>query len=368
MTALTVPLPAAASDTTETFDILIEAAGTRPPVAAPKLAVIVNCYNYERYVGTTIDSVLSQGRDDVEIIVVDDGSTDGSWQVITASGVKAWKIRNSGQVGACRFGVSRTQAPFVLFLDADDMLKPGSLGKIIARIDPDVAKLQFPLTRINADGDEIGPALPTLADFRERRALAARVLRTGSYASPPTSGNVFRRDLCRLLDEVDYDKAVDGIMLSAAPFLGDVVSLSEEIGCYRVHGDNKSGQGRKPEASQIRRHAGLFSRQMDHLRRILDRIGMAGQLTPTEGMYFFVERSFCADIADGRRPGLGQTRRLLVALGNEKWPLKSKCGMVAFVLLAAVLPIGRAQQLMAYRYRFGKRSVRGFFNAMLSRA
>jgi hypothetical protein len=48
--------------------------------------------------------------------------------------------------------LDRTRAPFVLFLDADDELKPGALGMIIDRLDPGVAKLQFPLTRIDADG------------------------------------------------------------------------------------------------------------------------------------------------------------------------------------------------------------------------
>src|SRR6266478_8982636 len=139
---------------------------------SPKLAVVISCYNYESFVERAIRSVLDQGRDDCEVVVVDDGSTDGSWDVINRTGVTAFKIENSGQRLACLFGFDKTRAPFVLFLDADDELKPGALGKIIDRLDPGVAKLQFPLTRIDADGNVVSGALPALEGFRGRDALA----------------------------------------------------------------------------------------------------------------------------------------------------------------------------------------------------
>src|SRR6266436_10093186 len=125
---------------------------------SPKLAVVISCYNYESFVERAIQSVLSQGRDDFELVVVDDGSTDGSWDVISRSGVTAFKIENSGQRLACLFGLDKTKAPFVLFLDADDELKPGALGKIVDRLDPGVAKLQFSLTLIDSDGTAISGA------------------------------------------------------------------------------------------------------------------------------------------------------------------------------------------------------------------
>src|SRR6266576_6894429 len=114
----------------------------------PKLAVVISCYNYESFVERAIQSILNQARDDCEVVVVADGSTDGSWDVIKHSGVTAFRIDNRGQRAACLFGLDRTRAPFVLFLDADDELKPGALGKIIDHLDRDVAKLQFPLTQI----------------------------------------------------------------------------------------------------------------------------------------------------------------------------------------------------------------------------
>ena len=85
------------------------------------------------------------------------------------------QIDNSGALAASVFGLEKTRAPFVLFLDADDELKPGALGAIIDLLDPGVAKLQFSLTQIDAEGNTIGGPLLSLETFRGRDALARRV-------------------------------------------------------------------------------------------------------------------------------------------------------------------------------------------------
>src|SRR6266700_3723528 len=261
----------------------------------PKLAIVIACFNYERFVERAIRSVLDKSRDDCEVIVVDDGSTDGSWDVISRSGATAFRIENRGARLACLFGLDKTPAPFVLFLDADDELKPGSLGVIIDHLDPGVAKLQFPLTRIDADGNVISGAFPPLEAFRGRDVLARQVLKSGVYKSPPTSGNVFRRDLCELLREADYDKFVDGVILFAAPFLGDVVSIPEEIGCYRIHGRNDSGLGRTPDAGSLERDIDRFLARMEHLRAIVRRLEPDQELVDPRETFYFREHKLFLD-------------------------------------------------------------------------
>jgi glycosyltransferase involved in cell wall biosynthesis len=326
----------------------------------PKLAVIISCYNYESFVERAIESVLEQARDDCEVVVVDDGSTDGSWDVISRSKVRAFRIENSGARIACLFGMDHTRAPFVLFLDADDKLKPGSLGKIIDRLDPDVAKLQFPLTRIDADDKVISAAFPSLETFRERSALTRRVLKSGVYKSPPTSGNVFRRDLCELLREANYDKFVDGVILFAAPLLGDVVSISEEIGCYRIHGRNDSGLGRMPDAGSLDRDINRFLARMEHLRAVATRLNLDQQLVDPRKTFYFRERSFCLNIVSGRRPRLGALPGLLFCLACEPFSSKEKLAMASFFLMCSIIPNGRRKALLAYRFKTGHRSAHGF--------
>src|SRR5581483_1508115 len=230
-----------------------------------------------------------------ELLVVDDGSTDGSWETITRCAVTAFKIENRGQLGACLFGVEKTRAKFILFLDADDELKPGSLARLVAELDERVAKLQFGLTLIDAESNPIG-SFSSLESYRERDKLVNEVLRRGVYKTPPTSGNVFRRDVCELLREIDYDKAVDGVILFAAPFFGEIVSLSEELGNYRVHGLNDSQLGQLPTAAILRRDIARFVARTEHLRAILARIAPDRTLVQPQSAFYYRERHFCLRI------------------------------------------------------------------------
>ncbi len=333
--------------------------------ATPRLAVIITCFNYEAFVGHAIRSVLDQGRNDCELVVIDDGSTDGSWDAVQRAGVKALQTANRGQREACIAGLAMTTAPFVLFLDADDELKPGSLAAILENLDEGVAKLQFALTRIDAGGQTISSAVPALATFRDRTALRDNVLRTGVYTTPPTSGNVFRRDVCALLAEATYDRAVDGVILFAAPFHGDIVSLADELGRYRIHGRNDSGLGRPPDAASLERDLTRFARRTDHLRDHLARLGQAGALVRTDDAFFFLERSLCLDVALGRRPAPMLLLRLLRRLWQERLPVRTRLVMSCFFVGATLAPRATAQRLLGYRFNVGRRSGRDLVQALI---
>jgi glycosyltransferase involved in cell wall biosynthesis len=330
----------------------------------PKLAVIITCFNYEDFVERAIRSVLAQKRDDCELIVIDDGSTDGSWEVIRRCQVRAFNIDNRGQLAACIFGLDHTRAPFVLFLDADDELKPGSLAIIVDELDENLAKLQFALALIDADGNPMG-TFSSLDKFRDRDLMLEEVLRRGVYKTPPTSGNVFRRDLCQLLREVDYDRAVDGVILFAAPLFGDVLSLSEELGCYRVHGRNDSCLGQPPTAWSLERDVSRFVARMEHLRAIVRRLAPDRELVESPKAFYYRERKFCLDIVSGDRPRLMMLPKLLAGLAAEPYSLRQKLAMLAFFVLGSVLPNERAKGLLAYRSKRGGHSVLGFTREIL---
>ena len=333
---------------------------------APRLAIVITCWNYELYVARAINSVVDQAHPDCELVVIDDGSTDSSWEVIDREGVTAYRIANGGARSACLFGLKHTTAPFVLFLDADDELMPGSIQKIIAQLDSDVAKLQFPLIRINQDGVVISGPVPNLASFRDRH-LTTSVLRTGVYTSPPTSGNVFRRDLCQLLEEVDYENWVDGIMLFAAPFLGDIVSLAEPLGRYRVHGRNDSGLGRLPDPKLLHKEINRFVDRMGHLRNFLAKLGMGDQLVPAKQAYFYLERSFYLAVAEGRRVSMATVLKLIRKLWSGPHSTKSKLEFSLFLFLTGMLPNRRAQLSLAYRLDVGERTVTGFLQTVFGK-
>ena len=89
------------------------------------LSVIVPCYNGEKFIGRCLESLVNQTLQDIEIIVINDGSTDNSQGIIDSyankyHNIKAYKIPNSGIADARNFGVSKVETPYFGFLDCDD--------------------------------------------------------------------------------------------------------------------------------------------------------------------------------------------------------------------------------------------------------
>lgn len=331
-----------------------------------RLAVIINCYNYAEYVERAIRSVLAQARDDCELIVVDDGSTDASWEIIGRTGVTAYRIENGGQRRACVFGLGRTAAPFVLFLDADDELAPGALDAIIPHLKSSIAKLQFCLSRIDSDGNKLGSAVPEPDLIRATGDLSERVRRTGVYVSPPTSGNVFRRDLCELLRDADYDDAVDGIIVLAAPFFGEVVSLPEELGRYRVHSRNMSGVGRAIDTGKIEQHMQRFKNLVAHLNRAMPADTKLPQLD-AERTFFYLEKKSVVASIDRRMDRFRQLPMLIRAISGDYFSAKRKLALSLFHILIAFLPIGMSRRLIEVRYRPEQRTAIALAKAMVGR-
>jgi len=101
-----------------------------------QVSVIIPCYNYEQYVGRAIESVKEQKGVDWELIVVNDGSTDGSLEVIREAIGDDPRCRvidkaNTGVADTRNAGAMASEAPFICFLDADDFLMPGALRRLL---------------------------------------------------------------------------------------------------------------------------------------------------------------------------------------------------------------------------------------------
>jgi glycosyltransferase involved in cell wall biosynthesis len=100
------------------------------------ISVVIPCYNAEAFLQETIASVLSQTYDHYEIILVDDGSTDGTASVIQSYGtqVRAVFTPNRGASAARNLGTSLAQGEFIQYLDADDLLAPEALAARVAAL------------------------------------------------------------------------------------------------------------------------------------------------------------------------------------------------------------------------------------------
>jgi glycosyltransferase involved in cell wall biosynthesis len=218
----------------------------------PELSIVVPVHNVADYLAECLESILGQPGADVEVIAVDDASTDDSPAILekyAAADPRLDVLRLEGNVGLGRarnVGIARASGRYLMFVDSDDALEPGALQAIAARIgaagDPDV--VMFGFARVHPDGravldprsNALGPPaivraadrpdlleiIPSAWNKAYRREFIARwgfTFAAGYYEDVPwTYPLLMAADRIATLDRVcyRYRQRTDGSILSSA--------------------------------------------------------------------------------------------------------------------------------------------------------
>jgi glycosyltransferase involved in cell wall biosynthesis len=213
------------------------------PRPEPLVSIVITNFNYGCFVGAAIDSALRQTYPHVEVIVVDDGSTDDSRSVIAGYGAHiqpCWQA-NGGQGAGYNAGFALSRGDIILFLDSDDMLQPDTVARVAAAFSADISKTQYYLRAVDAEGQDLGRTLPNLPFSPADPLQHLRLY--GYYAAPPGTGAAYNR---RFLAQVmpmpaeQFRFGADGYVSVLAPLFGRVVSLDETLALYRIHDRNVS--------------------------------------------------------------------------------------------------------------------------------
>lgn len=149
------------------------------------LSIIIPVYNLEQYIRITLDSLIKEMSDDVEIIVVNDGSLDNSEFAVneyidshTNYNIHLCTKKNGGVSSARNIGTDKSNGEYVLYLDGDDYLSEGSLKAIVNSLKinkPDI--LFWPYRTVNEQGDVVNSsAFKIDFDYQENGCLALQRL------------------------------------------------------------------------------------------------------------------------------------------------------------------------------------------------
>lgn len=305
----------------------------------PLVSVAINNYNYGRFLNAAIESALNQSYQQVEVIVVDDGSTDESADVIAGYGSRITAIRqaNAGQAAALNSGFARSRGDVVIFLDADDVLLPDIVETVAAafRDTPDLARVQYRLAVVNADGVRTGERIPEGYSAMPSGDLRRLVARFNNYAWwSPTSGNAFSTKVLRqVLPMPDaYRRAADYYLVRAATLCGPIRSFGKIGALYRTHGANHYRR-EGLDVAQIRMQISLINDTHDRLREFAARIQ-------------FGEFPACA--SDSLDLPFFALRLTSLRLEREKHPLAAD-RLLPLAWRGAAVALRQMQRSLAYR-------------------
>jgi glycosyltransferase involved in cell wall biosynthesis len=215
----------------------------------PLVSILINNYNYGQFLTEAIDSALNQTYPNIEVIVVDDGSTDNSREIIASYGEKIIPVlkENGGQASAMNSGYAASHGDLICFLDSDDKFNNNKIAVVVDMFNIMVTKNRFiMLYDILEFFDENG----RLLGDREPRYLLkhppnlykyARKYRFLPFAATSTSGLSMSRQLADIIfpiPEEDGRIAADAFIVYGAGLIGEIYGINKSLALYRVHGKN----------------------------------------------------------------------------------------------------------------------------------
>jgi glycosyltransferase involved in cell wall biosynthesis len=246
----------------------------------PLISVCITNHNYAQFLRDAIESVLAQSYPRVELVVVDDGSTDDSRRVIDRYGDRLVPIfrAQSGQAVAGWAGMQASSGDVIVFLDADDTLQPEICARVAHAFErePDLTIVQWMLDTIDGDGRPLGRTLPRRPGLLPSGDLSGHLLRVRDWQYQLTSGVAYATWAARRILPADLPPgerhALDHWLNELAPLLGPIRSLDEVGGSHRVHGESFSGRKRS-QADWSRRLITLTLNTHEHVRRLASELG-----------------------------------------------------------------------------------------------
>lgn len=218
-------------------------------IATPRVTLVTPSYNARPYLGAAIRSVLDQDYPDIEYLVMDGGSSDGTVELLREFGDRVHWVseRDGGQADAIARGFERTSGAILGWLNADDALKPGAVRTAVAALQahPGAALVYGQADFIDGAGAPIGPC--TVVEPYSRH----RLLHYGDYIIQPAA--FFTRAAYAAVGGLDTSLhwAMDWDLWLRLSQQYDVLAIEEDLASYRWLGSNKTAEGGHARLAEV---------------------------------------------------------------------------------------------------------------------
>jgi glycosyltransferase involved in cell wall biosynthesis len=318
-----------------------------------RVSVVISNYNYARFLAEAIDSALDQSYTALEVIVVDDASTDHSRDVLRAYEGRVELVlqaQNEGQISAYNCGFARCTGEIVVFLDADDRLRPGAIAEIVDAFAPGVTKVHWRAGLIDVAGEGLGVQVPAKLVAGDMSGLLSR--RGILYPSSPGSANAYLasalRQIMPLPTSAVEKHGADFFAIYGVALLGlvAIAGKGRALSDYRVHRTvadpsslsfGNAAQGyREGERQDLRsevyqRWVTQWSRNRIHIQRSLTEFSIEKN---TFSHAVFAQSGYWS----GLSVGLSRLRKMVRCIRYRPSSMAEKTVLTAMILAILVLP------------------------------
>jgi glycosyltransferase involved in cell wall biosynthesis len=209
----------------------------------PLISILINNYNYEEFLREAIDSALAQEYPHVEVVVVDDGSTDNSRKIIASYGDRLVALckENGGQASAFNAGYRSSRGEIICFLDADDIFTRDKARVMAASFEcyPQAGWIFHRMDYIAKEGGLLKEFKTTETQLIDERLsmIAKGKLR---YHAPATSALCFKREVLQHIlpmpESIRFTS--DNYIKFASLLLSPGVYLNQNLAYQRIHSRN----------------------------------------------------------------------------------------------------------------------------------
>lgn len=217
----------------------------------PLVSVVIPTYNHQQYVREALVSVIEQDYPDIEIIAVDDGSTDKTpdiaEEVLSASG-KTYKLirqKNQGVHGALNTGIGIARGEFISILNSDDFYHKSRVSRFVAAALENKSHFLFSkVLHVGRDGEALPVTSPLVSQYRlalsEAALFPVMSFELIRYNYAVTSGNFFfSRGLNRKIGGFkNYTLCHDWDFILKALIYEEPLFVDDFLMSYRIHGEN----------------------------------------------------------------------------------------------------------------------------------
>jgi len=339
--------------------------------ALPPVDIVITNHDYARFLGEAIESACAQTHPEVKVVVVDDGSTDGSRELLQrySDRVEVVLKEQGGQASALNAGLERCRGEVLLVLDADDRLWPQAAERVAAAFaaDPGLSKVQFPMAIVDAEGAPTGAVKPG-GHLRAPTGDQRRAELTFPFDLPwlPGGGTGFRTEAVRRILPIpaaDYPRTgADWYLVHLTALLGEAALLDDVCADYRFHGGNAYELDRdEVDLDRLREAVGFAGATTRSLEALAGELGLEHP-RPILSCADLANRLVSLKLDPARHPlasdrPLGLLRYAVRATRRRfdvSWPMKAL--LVAWFALEALAPRRLARPLAELFLFPGRRS------------